>query len=130
MIADRVKKYYLDQGYNCAESVIHAANDEWELGLDDNTFKALGCFGGGCCCGNLCGALAGAIGAIGAKYIEKDMHSSLKAQELTKKMMQSFCDELGSEMCEDLSVNKTPEQRCFKVVESAAKVLDRIVEEK
>ena len=34
MLRETAKKYYLEQNYNCAESVLRAANEEYGLGLD------------------------------------------------------------------------------------------------
>ena len=45
---------YHDQGYNCAQSVLAALQEE--TGLDENTAKRVAAgFGGGVRCGEICG---------------------------------------------------------------------------
>ena len=68
MLRDHVKKYYLEQRRNCAESVLRAANEAWDLGLTDKDFALFSGFGGGMGCGKTCGALSGSLAALGAVY--------------------------------------------------------------
>ena len=61
MLKDLVGKYYLDQNYNCAESVLRAGNEYYDLGLHDRDMIVVAAYGGGIQSGNTCGAvLAGA----------------------------------------------------------------------
>ena len=64
MLKDTVMKYYLEQDYNCAESIIRGANEYYGLGLDEKALLAFGGFGAGCYAGRLCGACAGGIAAV------------------------------------------------------------------
>ena len=52
MLKDFISKYYFDQNYNCAESILRAGNDYYNLGLHDNDMKLVGCFGAGIQCGS------------------------------------------------------------------------------
>lgn len=45
-IEELTAQYYLEKDCNCAETVLHAANDAYQLGLDDNAMKVIGGFGG------------------------------------------------------------------------------------
>lgn len=56
MLKDIAEKYYI-QGYNCAESLIRAGNEYYNLNLDENALKMTGAFGGGFHVGDVCGAL-------------------------------------------------------------------------
>lgn len=47
MLRDRIENLFIDQDYNCAESMLHAANDEYGLGIDKDAFKLVGGYGGG-----------------------------------------------------------------------------------
>ena len=51
-IEELTAQYYLEKDCNCAETVLHATNDAYQLGLDDNAMKVIGGFGGGCGCGH------------------------------------------------------------------------------
>ena len=52
MLVKNTTKYYKDN-YNCAETLILAGNDPYNLGLDENTAKVMAGFGGGCGCCHL-----------------------------------------------------------------------------
>ena len=49
-----VKRYYLENDFNCAEAMMHAANEAYQLNLSEETFHAFSGFGGGCGCGRGC----------------------------------------------------------------------------
>ena len=54
-----------ESGHNCAQSVFCSCREY--TGIDDKTALAIsGGFGGGVRCGEICGALSGAVMAIGA----------------------------------------------------------------
>ena len=55
MLRDYVKKYYLEQRRNCAESLLRAANEAYGLNLTEADFALLSGFGGGMGCGSVCG---------------------------------------------------------------------------
>ena len=38
---EKVKEYYLGGNFNCAESVLRAANDEYGLGLDEKALVSI-----------------------------------------------------------------------------------------
>ena len=55
------------QGFDCSQVVLGACADK--IGLDPETAKKVAaCFGGGMWYGHECGAVTGALMAIGAKY--------------------------------------------------------------
>ncbi len=65
MLRDNVKKYYLEQDYNCAETILRCIDEEYGIGLTEDDFKLVSAFGGGMGCGSSCGALCGAMAALG-----------------------------------------------------------------
>ena len=91
-------------GYNCAQAVIGVFCEE--NGLDINTaFKLANGFGGGVRCGEICGAVSGAILVIGLKcgfYIEKDFSQKLYCNNKTYEFVEKFKEERGSIICRDL----------------------------
>ena len=52
MLQERAKQYY-DQDYNCAETILRAANDEYQLGLDEAALRLAAGFGGGMGCATI-----------------------------------------------------------------------------
>ena len=55
-----VKKYYEVSYYNCSETIIHAGNEYYQLGLQEEDMKMLAGFGSGMYCGTTCGTLIAA----------------------------------------------------------------------
>lgn len=131
------------QGFDCSQVVLSACADK--IGLDPMSAKKIAaCFGGGMWCGHTCGAVTGALMAIGAKYGHSQPgDQQTKAQVLAKMnaFRTAFATRQGSCICReilgyDLS---DPEQmakiqaegllttRCPKVVRDALEVLDQIL---
>ena len=126
MLIQAAEKYYFDMDYNCAESVLSAANEVYGLGLGKDAHRLLGGFGGGIGCGSLCGALAGAIAVLGAVYIEERAHASQGFRERCAAFAAAFERELGSQMCAQVKpvhADPTGKRRCFAPVEAACRLL-------
>ena len=65
-------KKYFEQKYHCSQAVLAAFAEE--LGLtEEQALKLGGCFGGGMCKGEVCGACAGALMALGMKFGQSDI---------------------------------------------------------
>lgn len=121
---DTAEKYYMQEDYNCAESVLHAANDEMNLGLDEKTFLAIGGFGGGMQCGGVCGAVSGGVAAISAKYIKTYAHDCPELQEHVDGFVKRVREEMGSDQCCVLKEQLFNDQtRCYPVVEKIFNIL-------
>jgi len=96
---------YFKQDYNCAQSVLLAMQEYYGVGKNRLIPKIATTFGGGIGRrGSLCGALTGAIMAIGLKHgtdktvlIEKE-----KAYEIALKFYDQFARECGSPFCREL----------------------------
>ena len=92
-------------GFTCSAAVFSTFSRE--LGLDDKTAKKVACgFGGGIShTGNICGAVSGAILAIGLKY-GKTQEGDDTATEKTRSTVRQFIDEFrernGSINCTEL----------------------------
>ena len=63
-ISDYIGYYYREKGFNCAETVLCAANDAWDLHLEPAVIRTMGGFGGGMGTRNVCGAVSGGIAAL------------------------------------------------------------------
>lgn len=112
------KKHYVEDGKNCAVSVLMAANEKYHLGLDDSAIHMIAGFGGGIGCENICGALSASIAALSKKYAGSD---TFKSGEFVK----AFEDALGSILCRDIKATHFVEgQRCLKTVEEASDVFE------
>lgn len=114
---------------NCAECIMYAANEEYNLNLSKETLKVISSFGGGLAIGNLCGAATGAAGVLGLIFTEDRGHQSPQTRALTQEFMEKFYDKLGYYNCTDLKAKykKDDDRRCIVMIETAAEVLDEIV---
>lgn len=129
-----MKKYYgIEIGekkvkLNCAEAIIYAANDEYNLCLKKETLKTMSPFGGGMQIQSVCGALTGSLAVIGILFTNGAQHEGDKIQNLTKEFFDLVQEKLGSNNCDFLKENhRDKETGCLKIVMKAAEVLDSIV---
>ena len=132
------------QSFYCSQAVFTAFADE--LGIDEKTaLKTGSCFGGGMCKGEVCGACTGALMALGMKYGRDepdDWEKTTKANDMANLFLDSFKEKNGSYICNELlgcDISTTEgktyarEQKLFselcpKLVESAAEILDQMIE--
>jgi C_GCAxxG_C_C family probable redox protein len=129
MLIDKIRKYY-DKAYdlNCAETMIYAANEEYDMNLSKETFKTMAAFGGGMAIESVCGAITGSLAVLSLLFIKDRGHESPKVKELTKEFFFEYHNMLGTDNCSDLKAKyKNDDIRCWKMVEAAAEVLDKIV---
>ena len=130
MLGDIAGKYY-EMGYNCAESVIHAGNDYYGLGLCEHDMRMTAAFGGGMQVGDVCGALSGAACVVSAKYIEVKAHEQKEElRTIMTRLVKAFQVRLGARTCAKIKsqfYNKNV--KCLNTVTTAAEVLERVITE-
>ena len=124
MLKNIAKKYYHEQNYNCAESLLLAANECYSLNLKENDYQLLTAFGGGLGCERICGALTGGIAALGKIFnVDKETMHVLSA-----KLIEDFEKSLGTSVCSNLKEKyRTEEFHCLKTVELAADVFENFI---
>ncbi|MBU5300562.1 C-GCAxxG-C-C family protein [Clostridium sporogenes] len=92
------------EGFDCSQVVLNSVAGE--LGIDEITAKKVSaCFGGGMFCGSTCGAVTGALMAIGLKYghsIPDTPH--IKEENIAKliEFREKFLQKYDSVICKDL----------------------------
>ncbi|MFI3313586.1 MAG: C-GCAxxG-C-C family (seleno)protein [Eubacteriales bacterium] len=124
------RAYFLEKNCNCAESVLRAANDTYELGITPEDIALISGFGGGMGCGKACGALCGGIAAMGKAKVQGNAHVTEGFREACAKFATDFECQLGGTECKDLKPKYfTQEARCSAVVEAAAELLDGVLGE-
>ena len=121
----------------CSQAVFAAFSEGY--GLPKNQALKIGaCFGSGMRKGEVCGACTGALMALGLKYGDE----KVKSDEVCNKFLDLFKEENGSIICRDLLNcdistedgvkyaldNNLFKEFCPKMVESAAKIVDEILE--
>ena len=136
-------KKYFEQKYHCSQAVLAAFAEE--LGLtEEQALKLGGCFGGGMCKGEVCGACTGALMALGLKYGQSnidDMESRKKTNDVTVEFLDMFKKENGSYICRELLgcdlatddgkqyaiANQLFVEFCPKMVESATIIAEQLL---
>ncbi len=128
MLKDYYEKYYNDRNYNCAETVIRAANDYYDLKLHDRDMIMLGGYGGGIQTGNTCGAILAAVSVLSMKYIEQKAHDSKDIKPVTTALINEFKKKYGSILCKDIKPQSfDPQSRCKNTVEAACDILEAVI---
>lgn len=113
---------------NCAEIMLMAADEHYNLGLDERFFKAVCPFGGGFQTENTCGALLGALAAIGLMYTEDRPTTNDKMKEKTKQFVAEFEKEFGALDCANIKAHHRSEtEGCAPVKIRTAEVFERVI---
>ena len=126
MLREIAAKYYLNGDYNCAESVLLAANEEYGFGLDkEKCHYLVSAFGGGMGCGLLCGAIAGAMAALGQESVNTRAHVTEGFKDLCAETAGKLEAALGSTECAQVKPAFFCEgTRCLGAVKAACAVLE------
>ena len=116
---------YHKKGYNCAQAVIAACSEL--TGLDEKTALAISAgFGGGLRSGEVCGAISGAVMALGMAYPfvdGSDAEAKQKIAELAKQCVAAAAVKYGKVRCSELKGNiDCNEIICF-MAETAEKMI-------
>lgn len=123
---------YLKEGYNCAETILRLANEEYKLGVGDGDIKLISGFGGGMGAGSLCGALTSSIAVLGKMFVETKDHDTEGFREICGEFFEKFKRELGSTDCDKLKATykKDDATKCLTILEKTALVLEEFLIEK
>ena len=119
---------YHDRGFNCAQSVLCSVGAY--TGLDENTALAVAAgFGGGCRCGEICGAVSGAIMALGIPCPSVDGRDHERKEELaalSRFLTGRFREKFGALRCDEIKGDKA---HCPDYIRFMAKLAeDTIIE--
>lgn len=143
VIRGKAKKAH-ESGFNCAQSVLYALADN--VGLDaELALKISSGFAGGMRSGEVCGAVSGAIMAIGLKYGYSDgtYKDKKKYYTVVKKFQKEFKEKNNTILCRellgiDLSIRNGEDiirqnnlfvKLCREFIQDAAEIAYRIIQE-
>ena len=135
--------YYFSQQLHCSQSVLAAFADECGI-TEEKALKLGSCFGGGMRKGEVCGAVTGALMALGLLYGQNavdDKEGRLSSDKVNDLMMDRFKEKCGSYICNDLLGcdiiseeghqycldNKLFTEFCPKMVAAAVEVVEEII---
>jgi C_GCAxxG_C_C family probable redox protein len=133
-----------ESGFSCSQAVFSSYAEE--LGLDKETaLRISGAFGGGMAgMADTCGAVTGAVMAIGLKYGKTkldDEEAKKKTYALVAEFVERFKARHSSIVCRELlgcdistpegkqsfEANKLKDAKCRKFVQDAAEILEEIL---
>lgn len=125
--AEMAVEFHKEKDYNCAQSVLCAFEDA--TGLERNTALALtDGLGGGYKCGEICGALSGAVLAAGVilKNGGENPVRSGKIKSAVDGLTDRFKEEKGCLTCRELLENGG-RARCNEYISDSVKMLEEIL---
>lgn len=100
---NKAEKYFCSN-FNCSQAVF--TTFATELGMDEElALKISTQFGGGARKGEMCGAVSGALMALGLKYghcHSEDMEEKGRAYKISEDFMNRFIAEKGTVVCREL----------------------------
>lgn len=120
--------YYLEKGFNCAETTLRLANDYYNLDISDDDLKLVAGFGGGFGCKLTCGNLCADMAVLSKLFVKEKAHENPEFGKLCKSFVYEYKKLFGGTTC--LYIKKkmsTPETRCLKVVEDNFELLKDFV---
>lgn len=111
-----------ERGCNCCQAVLGACCEKFQM--DPETAYRLGAFlGGGMRRGEVCGAVTGALMALGLQYGDQDNRKCMKSLEFLK----TFQKEYGTILCKELlpEDGKKKKELCPGFINYCAAYLER-----
>ena len=129
MLYEKVLKYHdKSYDYNCSETMLYAANEEYQMNLSKQTMKTMAAFGGGMGVESVCGAITGSLAVISIMFTINRGHESERVKNLSIEFFQKFTDKLGTDNCAILKEKyKRDDIGCNIMMEVAANILEEIV---
>ena len=86
--------------------------------------------GGGLQVGDVCGALTGAVCALGCLIVKTKAHDCPELKPLTQAVVEQVRTRLGSLRCDEIKPRLfQPERRCVATVEICADILEAVLME-
>jgi C_GCAxxG_C_C family probable redox protein len=116
--------------YNCAEAVLHAANEKYQLNLSEDTLNAIIPFGGGMSCRRTCGIISGGLATIGVMFGGQKPYDQTKVREIAKEYVDWFISTYGSCECPYIIMMKadpSPDIKCKPIIKQGCQQLEKII---
>jgi len=125
MSKEKTEKYYLEENFNCAETILLLSIEEYDLQIKKDYVRLLKGFGGGMYKERTCGVVTGGIAVLSLLYDgERLKNKVIKYQDLVEKHFQSLaCDKIKTTHRENVV-------RCAGVINDAFTILKSTINEK
>jgi C_GCAxxG_C_C family probable redox protein len=129
---DLIIKYQDKEKYDlsCSETILYAANEYYNLGLDEKSFKMMAPFSGGMYVERTCGIVTASLAVIGLIFTDEVAHNSPIVKELSKKYIEKFENRYGTSECRSLKAEYRDDLTgCFNLIKEASDLLVEVVNE-
>ena len=125
-LREKAAYYYFTLGKSCAEGILLAANDVYDLKLTEGEVQLFAGFRTGMGCGSTCGGLTGAIGVLSRMYGRREDFNALCGEFVAFFEEKLAC---GTIDCTPLAAKYKNEQtRCTAAVELSADALEAFID--
>lgn len=115
--------------YSCSEAILHAADEFYDLRLDENCFKMVAPFSGGFLTEDVCGILTASLTVLGIIYTDGVAHKSDILALATKEYITRFKNELKSTNCFNLKeMFRDDVSGCLGIIIKGGTILEEIIE--
>ena len=115
--SEKATKFH-KEGCNCCQAVIMSCCEKYDLS-EEMAYHLGAFFGGGMRTGEVCGAVSGALMALGLKYGDENNRQCDKSKEF----LSAFEAEFGAVLCRDI-LAKHEKRLCPTLINYAAKYLE------
>lgn len=120
-----------EKGFNCAQAVFAALCEDVGVKREE-ALKIAACFGGGMKCGEVCGAVTGALMALGVKYgstKDYDFENKKFIGTKTLEFINRFKEKNGAVLCRELLENNDRTEICPKLISCAVETAEKMIAE-
>ena len=135
-----ITEYFYKGGLNCAESTMRCLIENEVVDIPLESVRMMSGFGGGMQRGSICGAVTGAVAAIGSKYGRTETGEDRKpSADAVRSFLKQFEEEFGTIYCKKLQKAYVKEHNlkspgmyraCTVFVEKAVEWAKEMIEEK
>ena len=123
---------YHAQGFNCAQAVLAVSSELTKL-PEKTALAVAGGLGGGCRCGEICGALSGSVLVLGMAVPHTEPDDPDRKQlvgALAKELCGDFRTQFGCVTCRELVEKYGGKEHCEEFMRFAAENVEKIVKER
>lgn len=126
-----LRKYWDKSKFNlsCSETVLHAANEYYNLNLQEECFKMMSAFSGGMLQEETCGIVTAGIGVLSILFTKNNKADSPKMIEAVKEFKNRFKEELTTKNCNELKAIYEDEiVGCGNLIYAGGKILEEVID--
>lgn len=128
-VTDELKRIYLDEETNCAESLLKTALKSRNVKVPNACYRMMSGYSGGVSVEGMCGAVLGGVAALSLLLNQGDEESFERSKEAVAEFYQLCEDAYGSVCCHEIKTQwRTEEMRCFQVVCRIGEALETVLQ--